>query len=310
MKRRLLFVALLGLLAVGCAGDSSEVPFLPPGRAIDASRSLAQTTHFFGDIVRARVEVRIDRRQLDPERLRVEARFDPYEPVEAPLLDRRDLGPYSVLRYEYALRCLTLACIPEQLQTELGAREGARGERRTFRFPEAEVRYDDASGEFPGLLRSVSWPPLTSVSRLNEAQAEAEFPFRARPELLPAASYRASPTLATGGLLLAGLALIAWPVGLGVRAWRRRRPEAVAEPASLTPLERALRLAEWSIERPDPDDRRRSLEVLAEELEQSGVAELSERASELAWARAEPSPDAVSALVERVRQGECDGSPA
>lgn len=303
MRRRLALVSLLALVAAGCAGDASDVPFLPQGRAFGSSRALTPTTHFFGDTVRARVEVRIDRRVLDPDRLRVEAAFRPYELVGEVELDRRDLGHYTRLRYEYSLRCLTLACIPEQLETELGSREGARGERLTFRFPPGQIRYDDPSGEFPGVLQSVSWPPLTSVSRLNEAQSEAEFPFLATPEALPASSYRASPALVVGGLLLAGLALLSWPARLGLRAWRGRRPLVVEEEApSVSPLEQALLLVEWARERPGGDDRRRSLEVLADELERAGAATLSGQATQLAWSRDEPSPEAVSALLERVRE--------
>ena len=302
--------SVLALAATGCTGDEGEVPFLPSGRAIDSSRSLTPTTHFFGDIVAARVEVRIDRTLLDPARLRVETEFKPYELVGGMVLDRRDLGRYTRLRYEYSLRCLTVGCIPEQLDTELGPQEGERGERRTFRFPPAQIRYDDPSGEFPDVLRSVSWPPVTSVSRLNEAQSEAEFPFRATPEALPVVSYGAYPALVIGGLLLAGLALLAWPARLGLRAWRARRPLVVEEEAapSLTPLERVLLLVEWARERPEGDDRRRSLEVLADELERTGAATLSRQASELAWSRAAPSPEAVSGLLERVREE--DGLPA
>jgi hypothetical protein len=309
MSLRLALASMLALAAAGCARSESEVPFLPQGRAIDSSRSLSPTTHFFGDIVAARVEVRIDRRQLDPAKLRVEADFKPYELVGEAELDRRDLGHYTRMRYEYSLRCLTVGCIPEQLQTQLGSQEGARGERRTFRFPPAQVRYDDPSGEFPGLLRSVSWPPVTSASRLNEAQSEAEFPFRASPEALPPPSYSASPALVVGGLLLAGLALLAWPARLGLRAWRgRRAPVVQAAAPSLTPLQRALLLVEWARERPNGDDRRRSLEVLADELERTGAATLSGQASELAWSRDAPSPETVSALLQRVREE--DGLPA
>jgi hypothetical protein len=303
MRRRLALVSLLGVVAAGCAGDASEVPFLPEGRAIGSSHSLTPATHFFGDIVIARVEVRVDRRQLDPARLRVATEFKPYELVGKVKLDRRDLGRYSRLRYEYSLRCFTLACIPERVQIEAGSPDTAPGERRTFRFPPAQIRYDDPSGQFPGLLRSVSWPPVTSVSRLNETEFQSDFPFRATPEALPPPSYSAAPPLVAGGLLLAGLALLAWPASLGLRAWRRRRPPVVEEAApSLTPLERALLLVEWARERPDRDDRRRSLEVLADELERIGAAAPSEQARRLAWSRDAPSPEALSALLEHVRE--------
>lgn len=307
MRHRLAAVSLVALAAAGCAGDSSEVPFLPQGRAIGSSRSLAPATHLFGDMVTARIEVRIDRRQLDPSRLRVEADFKPYQLVGDVDVDRRDLGRYTRLRYEHSLRCLTPGCIPRPVQIEVGSPDTAPGERRTFRFPPAQIRYDDPSGEFPDVLGSVPWPPATSVSRLDEGQFESTFPFRATPEALPPPSYAAAPVLVVGGLLLAGLGLLAWPAALGLRAWRARRPPAEDEAApSLTPLEQALLLAEWAVEHGGDDDRRRSLERLAAELERSGSATLAAEATKLAWSRAAPSRDAVATLLERMKE---EGGP-
>ena len=114
--------------------------------------------------------------------------------------------------------------------------------------------------------------------------------------------------LVVGGLLLAGLALVAWPARLGVRAWRSRRPPVVEEETpSLSPLERALLLVEGTSES-DGDERRAALEVLAGELDGAGVESLSGQATELAWSRSAPTDDAVSALLERVREE--DGVPA
>ncbi len=299
---------LLAFVALGCSADTEDEPVLPPGRAIATGRSIAPTTHLFADSVRARLEILVDRELLDPERLDVEATFDPYEQVGETELARRDFRKYTRLRYQFTLRCLTLACVPEEVQAEVGP-GGARGERRTFRLAPVQILYDDPSGDFPPELLSVTWPPLTSVSRLSVANVQSEFPFRASPEDLPTASYRLPPVLLAAGLVVAALAFLVQPVRLGRRSWLRRHPPAVmeAEPER-TPLEHALLLVEWAFERPDGADRRKALEQLAEELERVAASALEEEAVALAWSRAMPSSEAALDLVSRVREN--DGASA
>jgi hypothetical protein len=292
------------LLLVGCAGGEDTSPLLPAGRAIDSDRSLTPTTHLFADPVTAQLEVVVDRDQLNPERITPTVRFDPYELVGEATLTRRDLGRYTRLRYKYTLRCLTAACIPARLESVLGEQEPGRGERTTIRLAPATIRYDDPTGEFPEVLRTVSWPPLTSVSRLNEAQSDAAFPFRATPEALPAVSYRAPPWGIAAALLLSALALLVLPVRVG-RRWRRGRRVSAEDGAAmvlLSPLERALLLVEWSRSQ-DAAARRGALEELASELEPNGCdLSLGRDARALAWARGAPSPDSADELVERVRE--------
>ncbi|MDQ3381513.1 MAG: hypothetical protein M3546_14555 [Actinomycetota bacterium] len=296
------------LLALGCSAGADDELVLPDGRAIAIGRSIAPTTHLFADPVRARLEIVVDRTLLDPERIDLEAKFGPYEQVGEAQLARTDFRQYTRLRYEFTLRCLTLACVPEEVQAEVGP-GGARGERRTFRLAPAQILYDDPSGDLPPVLRTVAWPPLTSVSRLSVALVQSGFPFRATPTALPAASYRVSPPLLAGALVLAALALLVLPTRLGLRWWRRRHPPAVEETdPHRTPLERAILLVEWANERPDGADRRKALEQLAAELAQAGEAKLGEEAGALAWSRVAPSSEAASALVERVR--ESDGASA
>ncbi len=301
-------VAAFTFVAVACSVGADDELVLPDGRAIATGRSIAPTTHLFADPVAARLEIVVDRTLLDPERIDLKTTFDPYELVGQGELARKDFRQYTRLRYEFTLRCLTLACVPEEVQAEVGP-GGARGERRTFRLQPAQILYDDPSGDLPPVLRSVAWPPLTSVSRLSVASVQSEFPFRATPTELPAASYRVSPLPLAVGLLLAALAFLVLPTRLGLRWWRRRHPPALeeAEPER-TPLERAIVLVEWANERPDDADRRKALEQLAEELEQAGEAKLAEEAAALAWSRAAPSSEAASALVGRVR--ESDGASA
>jgi hypothetical protein len=302
MRAGLVLAGALAFAAIaGCGGGAGEVAILPPGRAIETARSLDPTTHLFADPVTARLEVVVDRELLDPDRVGLRAHFEPYERVGSVKVARRDLGRYTRLRYEYTLRCLTAACIPVRFESILGEQEQGRPERRTFRLAPAQVRYEDPTGDFPDVLRSVSWPPLTAVSRLNEAQSEAEFPFRANPASLPALSYRAAPPLVAGALLLAAIALLALPARRGLRWWRDRQAPAVeAAQVVLAPLERALLLVEWARER-DGAERRGALEVLAAELDRSGVREQAAQARVLAWSRTTPSSEAAEILVRRVR---------
>jgi hypothetical protein len=294
-------LAALVLSTLGCsASNNSDEPVLPSGRAIGTGRSITPTTHLFADRVTARLDVILDRRLLDPERVDVKTVFEPYEQVGEAKLERGDSGPYSRLRYEFTLRCQTTACLPETIDTQLD--EGVRDERRTFRLPPADVLYDDPTGDLPPVLRSVSWPALTSVSRISVAEVESDFPFRSTPAALPAPTPRVPPWLLVGVLVVAALGSLAWPLIFGVRTWKARRPTPVveAEPV-LSPLEQALLLVEKAAAGPEDEARRSALEHLAVELEQEDAASLAEHASVLAWSRSAPSSEVALTLVERIR---------
>ena len=298
MRVSALALVALALTLPACGGSDDAVPVLPPGRAIETSRSLSPTAHLFADVVRAQLEVVVDRRLLDPERLRVTTGFEPYQPVGEARLSRRDLGDYTRLRYGYSLRCVTVDCIPMRLESMLGEQEAGRGERRTFRFPPAQIRYDDPARVRPELLLSIAWPPLTSVSRLNEAQSEAEFPFRLSPSPLPSLTYRVAPPFFAGALLLAGLVLLVFPARATLRWWRARRPVPTQEPVvELSPLERARALVVWSCQDGDDVARRKALANLSTELHREGVDDVATAAQGLAWSRPPPLPEAALALA-------------
>lgn len=297
MRRRAwLVLSVVAFVLSGCGGDDAS-PVLPPGRAIETVRTLTPTTHLFADDAHARLDVIVDRRLIDPERVRVSSDFEPYETVGGVVRSRADLGEYTRLRFDYTLRCLTADCIPVRLESILGEQEGGRGERRTFRFPPSQVRYDDPTGDLPSILRSVSWPALTSVSRLSEAQADAEFPFRLSPTPLPALSYRVPPPTFALGALAGGLALVLFPSLAALRWWRRRRPvPAEAPTAELSPLERARALLVWSSEQDSPE-RRRALSNYAAELSLAEGDGAAGDALALAWSRPAPSSEAVLSLA-------------
>jgi hypothetical protein len=289
------------LLATGCGGEDPAL--LPDGRALAFSRSLDPSLHLFGDTVAAEVELVVDRRLLDPDRLGFETDFEPYELIGASTLDRRDDGPYTRLRYRARLRCLTQECIPAVTPSAAGAQESGRGERTTFRFAPGRIVYREPNAQNPERLLFVNWPALISVSRINEVQAGAAFPFRANTSPLPGLTARISPVLIVLGLVLLGLGVLAWPAFLLMRWWRGRRPAhelPVAAPPS--PLESALALVEWSCGQADGTHRREALERLAAVLSGESANGLVADTRTLAWSSETPSADEAAAVVHRVRE--------
>lgn len=299
--RRAGVLALAVALVAGCGGG--EEAAAPPGKALSTSRSLTPVAHLFADPVTARIDVVVDRGKLDPDRVRVRLDFLPYRIVDGIHRSRTDFAGFTRLRYEAQLRCLTIACVPTRLGSVLGDQEG-RGERRTFRFKPVRVLYADPKTGVPRQLRRVWWPPLDSISRLSPEAAPipfgagpgAEFEATLAPLLEP--EYRMPPPLLGGLLLAAAAALLVFPVQLVVRWVRSRRPDAKGE-AGVPPLERALRLVEWSRDSGDDELRREALEALAFELD--GRTADAVRVRSLAWSSEGPSSARMTELVDSVR---------
>jgi len=290
------------LLAAGCGGGEDE-PLLPRGRALAFTRSLDPSLHLFGDPVSAQVELVIDRRLLDPDQLSLETDFEPYELIGASTLDRRDDGPYTRLGYRARLRCLTQECIPGVLASAAGSQEPGRGERTTFRFAPARILYTERNAQSPKQLLFVNWPAIVSVSRINEVQAGAAFPFQASTSPLPRLTARVPPLVLAIGLVLLALVLLAWPAMLLVRWWRRRRPAPeLPVAAAPSPLESALALVEWSCGQPGGAHRREALERLAAVLSDESGNGLSADARTLAWSPTTPTADAAAEIARSVRE--------
>jgi hypothetical protein len=306
---RIALAVVLVLVAAGCGGEDDDAPAVPLGRFVAAKRSLTPGTHLFGDTVTARVDVVVDRDQLDPARVRLQAAFPPYELVRKMQVDRRDHERYTRLRYTISLRCLARACLAGEVSpgiTPAGGAPPSRRAERIFRFRPAHLYYDEPGEERPRHLRRVWWPRLEALTRISPSEPGLTFalftPFRTTISSMPDVSYRISPTLLGSGLLLLAALLLALP---GRFAWTwardRRRPAPVEEGPELTSLERALVLVEQTRESADGEDRRGALEVLAVELDASERGEHAERARRLAWSPAEPTPEAADDLVEAVR---------
>jgi hypothetical protein len=324
---RTLGAALVGALALlaaaGCAGDD-DAPTLPAGRFLAANQTVTPRVHLFAEPIVARVDVIVDTDRYDPERIDLVTSFDPYEEHGDPVIDRRDAGRYTHLSYEYTLRCLVYECLqevgggPPQIQPgglppPPSAQGGGFGERNTTRFDAARVVYDDPD-EGERTIQSVQWPDVQSVSRLPYTTVSEGgvggigFFFNADVTPLPEATYRFSPTVLGTGLILGALALLAFPVLLVVRELRREEEIAVVEEPELPPLERALALVEWARFRPEPE-RREALEALAVELD-LGESPHARDARRLAWSPTAPPPQAMTELVELVRESHADADSA
>jgi hypothetical protein len=300
MRAILVGIAVL-LLAAGC-GSADERTESPLGKKVTSTTTLDPTVHVFAEPVTATVEVVVDRDQVDPDRVRIETEFLPYD-VKAERESREDRGRLVVLRREFVLRCLRVDCIPEILPSAAGEAETGRGERRAIRLPAARVVYEGQDGKTE-VLQKAAWPEVVSVSRLKQSDVPefGRFIFKTGVTPLAEPDYRVSPTALAVGLLAAALALILLPAILVIRWYRRRRPVLVvpSEP-ELTPLERALRLVEWANGRANGTERREALEHLAEELADEGQNGLAQSARALAWSRPSPSADAAERLVADVR---------
>lgn len=310
-------VCVAALLAA--PASAAEEP-LPGGRAIIVTTSVSPDTHLFADPVVARVVVVLDPTQFDPDRIRVDIDFKPYELVGPLQVRQHTVGELVEIRHTAMLRCLHVGCIAPRFRTALGEREADRPDRYAIRFQPAEVFYQEESGRSE-LLFERPFPAVEAVSRLNAAQAadqagevdiDSVTGYRASVEP-PPATYRMPPRLLTALAFAAALLLFAFPATLAGRfllerwrASRRQRP--------LTPLERALLLIAWTARQPDDEERRRkALEALALVAEHGGAGQLAEATRELAWDQEAPGgqpADELAARAAATLAGGGNGRPA
>ena len=295
--RRAAIVALLVLVAVAAAavavlvlrdGGSDESGLRP----LRARATLSDRIVVFGDTVRARVDVTLDLRQVDPRAVKVRVGFEPWRRVEPVQVARTDAGSSSHIRMTYVLRCLKQACVPER-------------DTLPFEFDPALVEFDNRAGGH-GALRA-PFPTLIVHTRLTATDLATAAPWRLDVTNVPEPSYRMSPNLLLALLIGGSLVLLAGAGALAYVGWPRRHvepePEPEPEPELLpTPLEQALELLEDAARANGAADQRRSLELVAEVLAERGEEDgLAEAARALAWSPTAPGPDKTKSLAARVR---------
>jgi hypothetical protein len=302
LTRRRLYVLLAGgaVLVAALAGviawqvwDSPEGPALEQ-EPVAASALLLPEQHLFADAVRARLELVIDRKRVDPSTVDVGANFEPYRNLRPPRRTRDDSGPLTRIRYDYLLACLRAACLPKgNGRVEL---PGTALQFRVKGTPELQTG-------------TIEWPPISSAGRIDPKQLE-QAALRAELRDLPPPTYRTSPlavqliALLLAVLCFAGAAILAIRfLPLDRLAARLGRHDADRRSS----LERALAHVRESTDGERPEEGRRALERLANELRSVRNPQLAGAASELAWSEPPPAESGVAPLsqdVERVIQEE------
>jgi hypothetical protein len=278
------------LLVFRNSAASEPMPASADGMAVRGT--LAPRSYLFGDQLRARLEILVDRDVFDPAKVDVDGQFAPFAVVGDPTRERRDFADLTRLRYQFVLECLTIDCVPESIE-------------RPIQFPQAVVKHDGVA------IEQLPWPGFAIVARVRETSISAipGSDWRASPVVRPA-DYRLNPALSvallgTGGLaLLATSALLAVAGSAGLsRRWRRLR---------LSPLERALAGLERANAAGVEHDRRLALDRLADELRTRGAGDLALTARRLAWAEDLPEPARTAPLSAGVREllrGSTNGRP-
>jgi hypothetical protein len=263
---------------------------------IAATGTFAPRAVLFGDTLTARVDVVVDKTVVDADQVELDASFGSWRPVAQPSESRADSGDTAHLRTTYVLRCLTRLCAPAQ-------------ETERVDFEPARVSYAALVGEGARRLTvDVPWPTLvvhTRISGSEDGQRDIlAAPWRADLVTLPLLSYRVSPWLLIAVLLAGGLALFAAAGFLVYRAIPDRKPPPEPEPEPVpvaTLLEQALAFLEAPASANGAPERRRALELVADEAESWGDARLATTARALAWSEHTPESETTKAFAAELR---------
>jgi hypothetical protein len=270
-------LAVLPLVAaahLGTAGAAGPEPLSVRG-------SFTPPAIRFADPLVAEVDVEYDPSVVDGRSIRVVPDFAPFVQTSSPKVSHAHREGLDVLRTRYTLQCLTAGCLPRKDALEL-------------RLPRLRV-----TGARDGrtVAAVAPWPALRVVSRLSAREGVGQVTFRHQ-RILPPPAYRVSPGALGGGLIAAASLAAVAAVALLILDLRRRRVRPRA--SVLSALERALWFARDSAARPDPADRRRALELLAEAVKDAGDAGLAGRVRNAAWVETPPTPQRSTELADDV----------
>lgn len=277
MRRWLL--GLLVVLAAGCSGGSEgDELTLPKGESFVLRTAIAPLTSAFGDPVTAHLRILLDRREVDPDRIRMLAFFRPW--TDRTSVVRIDQGNLTSLHYTIRLFCLTLSCTSSD-------------ERETTYGFGGRVVFDT------GPVREFTWPEVTVATRVpprtqpdeNTGEVEQWPPAWRAAVSLPDPEYRASPGLLAWVLGGLGALLVASSATAGALLLRRGR---LLRERSVPQLERALELLRNAR---SPGERRTALEAVAVALELERGSALAEPARALAWSAGSPSETEAAKLA-------------
>ena len=276
-------VALVLVATLGGGGDDAPAP----RGDVAISTSIAPSPLFFGDLVTARAQVLVNRRELDPDTVRLEAAFAPFSLVGRPQESRTDERADDLDR-----RALHLA-VPGRSVPAAARRD---------RAPEASGAHE-AEQRQPRHVQ----PRLAArrrrlarrAGRARDRPAAVASADRAPRGLVPPGARERSPRRSR----LAAVLLVLGAFALVVREVTRRRRLLLERARFRSALARALELARASAAR-GPDDRRRALALLARVLafDPNGGRRLAPAAARLAWGRSEPSATGLESLVDEIER--------
>jgi hypothetical protein len=270
-------------LAAGVSALRSEESPPASSQPVELSATVGPTTHLFADELTGRVVVRVDRRVVDPNSVRVDATFRPYGVIEPPRVTTTTAGDLVTREYRFRVFCLRADCRPKGT------------ERRRVVLAPVRVVLRQTDGSIRGT--SLALPPVEVATRLTPQD-------RLRPALdvgdepLPAVTYRAEPDraalvlgLAAALLALLGLVLLLREARRAVllARERRRRPP--------TRLERALGLVRRAEHDGDERDRRLALDALASALDPRDGS-LASATRNAAWAPGGPAAGDLRRLAD------------
>jgi hypothetical protein len=271
-------VAVAGL-ALGWWGASGTTA-AASGTPLAVRTSLTPPASLFADPLTAEIDVQYDPGKIDASSIKVTPTFVPYSAVGAPAVSHSAAGGQSVLRIAYTIECDSDGCLPTAKQ-------------KVIALPPVTVT---ATAAGKPVTASAKWEPEAVSSRLTPADLKGAPSFAE--QTVPAApSYRVDPGWAAGILTVGAIVLL---VGAGAlvafELLRRQRRERARK--QLEGLELALAYARDAAGRDDPADRRRALELLAEQLDEHGEQQLARSSGEAAWTEDAPSPATTIALAD------------
>jgi hypothetical protein len=263
-----------------------------PSRAV-VSANVTPTRSLFGDVLTARARIVVDPGDVDAKRIRLTTNFKPYRVRSESHDVSGGPGRSVVVDFAYELQCTSRECLPR------GGGRAAAAEIVRLRAGTATLPRRNGGS----VRRAVVWPAVAVQSRLTADEIGLSTP-KAMARAAPAAvTWRVAPrrlaAASFGAALLLTLAA-AWLIATVARRDLRlvRTPRI---PAHLTPIDRALVLAQHAATNGEVDESRKALQRLAIELRRQQEESQAKAAERLAWSASGPSRATVDELAQSVR---------
>ena len=286
-------VVVLSILTISAHGWwTGEGGSSAPSRAV-VSTTVTPTRSLFGEVLTARARIVVDPDTVDAQRIRLAATFKPYRVRSESRHISSGPGRAVVAEFAFELQCTSRECLPR------GGGRAAAAEVVQLRT--GTVTLPQRAGG--SVRRAVAWPAVAVQSRLTAEEIGLSTP-KAAPRSAPAAvTWRLSPARVAWLSFAAALLLVLAAAWLVIDVLRRDlRPVRTPRiPAHLTPIDRALALAQHAAAHGEVDESRKALQRLAIELRRRQEQSQAKAAERLAWSDPGPSRATVDELAQSVR---------